>query len=149
MISESIKGAAGEYLRELAGVDFKPGQVQHRIDGVMYTSAKLPTSIGLELWPRITALLGAALTRTVATGEGEVDFGMIQRIAEAAARVGLVPICADLLQRVQCGKLRSTGKPGAVMSDFEEHFAGEYAHLAKVCGFALAHNLRGPTYGAP
>lgn len=134
---------------EIKALDCKPGFVQLRIDGLMYTSTKLPASAGLALWPRVTALLGAALTKAVVTGESsDMDPGVLVRLAERAMRDGLVDLIRDLLARTDCFCLRSTGKPGKVAEDFDAHFAGEYAHLLKVCVFVLTHNLRGPTYGA-
>lgn len=138
------------FAAELKRLDCKPRQVQFAIDGLMYTSQKLPASVGLELWPRVTALLGSAFTRAVASGDASgIDAGALLRVADRAMRDGLVPLARDLLVRMKCGKLHTTGQPGDVLADFDEHFAGEYPHLFKVLAFALAHNLRGPTYGAP
>lgn len=140
--------AAVAFGESLKALDCKPGVVQLEIDGLVYTSTKLPTSLGLELWPRVTALLGAALTRSLVTSDAAgIDPGGLVRVAERAMRDGLVPLVRDLLRKTQCGKLRSTGKDGDVLSDFDEHFAGDYGHLLKVCVFVLTHNLRGPTYG--
>lgn len=137
------------YAQELKGVDFKPGTVQHAIDGLMYTSTKLPCSVGIELWPRLVALFGAAMTKAVATGDVEdAGDGMLLGLADRAMRDGLLPVVRDLLARMKCGQLRTTSKPGDVLPAFDEHFAGEYIHLVKVCAFAVAHNLRGPTLGA-
>lgn len=137
------------YAAKLKAVDCKPRVVQLEIDGLMYTSAKLPASIGLELWPRLVALLGSALTRSLATGDVDgIDVSAVFiRVADRAIRDGLLPLVRDLLQRMQCNKLYTTGAPGKVVDDIDEHFAGEYGHLLRVCAFALAHNLRGPTLG--
>ena len=142
MIEEFIASATA-FEQRLAREDLKRSTVQVEIDGLMYTSTKLPASIGLEIWPRLIALFGAALTRAMATGEG-IDF---LGLASRAMDDGLMPLVRDLLQRMQCNKLRSTGKGGRVVKDFDEHFAGEYGHLLRVCLLAVAHNLRGPTYG--
>lgn len=143
-LAASVKAFADQ----IRALDCKPRQIQFEIDGLMYTSTKLPTSVGLELWPRLTALLGAAITRAVATGDvSDLDAGAVLRVADRAMRDGLVPLARDLLTRMKCGKLYTSGKPGDVLGDFEEHFAGEYGHLLKVCAFAVAHNLKGPTFG--
>lgn len=136
------------FAKALGELNCKPRVLQLEIDGLMYTSTKLSASVGLDLWPRVTALLGAGLARAIATGSiAAVDANALLRVADRAMRDGLLPLVRDLLQRMQCGKLHSTGKPGKVLDDFDEHFAGEYGHLLRVCAFALIHNLRGPTYG--
>lgn len=147
--SSYVLGSVLEFVTDLQRVDMKPRQVQWKIDGLVYTSTKLPATIGLEIWPRLAALIGAGLTRAIATGDaGDLTGEMLLRIATRAMNDGLVPLVKDLLGRMKCGKLAGTGKPGDVLDDFDEHFAGEYGHLLKVAAFAVAHNLRGPTYGA-
>jgi hypothetical protein len=134
---------------ELKALDCKPAFVQLKIDGLVYTSTKLPASRGLELWPRVTALLGAALARAVVTGDGSgIGADAILRLAERAMTDGLLPLVRDLLSKTDCSNVGRTGKAGRVMDGFDDHFSGEYGHLLKVCVLALTHNLRGPTYGA-
>ncbi len=140
------------YLAQLRSVDMSPGVVQFKIDGLTYTSQKLPTSVGLGLLPRVTALLGSAALGAAVTGNTEGMHAvetLLMVSHRAMAGEGLAPIVGALLQRTQCDRQRSTGKGGFVGTegDFEEHFAGEYAHLLKVCLFVLSHNFRGPTYG--
>jgi hypothetical protein len=147
--------AAREFAASLAALDCKPRTVQHTIDGVCYTSTKFAFTVGVELFPRITALVGNGVARALATGQGldEIDIGEIAAavvgVSERAMRDGLMPIVRDLLSRVQCGSL-APGLPvvGALTpAALDEHFAGEYIHVLKVCVFALAHNYRGPTFG--
>lgn len=136
------------FAEQLKKQDCKPRILQMEIDGLMYTSSKLPASIGLELWPRVMALFGSAMTKAIATGETE-DVGA-QALLSVLDRVvddGLLPLIRDLMQRIQCNKLYTTQQPGSVLSDFDEHFAGEYMHMMKVAAFALMHNLKGPTLG--
>lgn len=144
-----MKHEALDFLTRLNAADMKPSTVQFEIDGLMYTSTKLPASLGLEVWPRVTALLGNAMTRAVVTGDvADMDIGQsLVGLADRAMRDGLVPLVRDLLSRMKCNKLRSSGQGGDVLGDFDAHFAGDYAHLLKVCVLALSHNLRGPTYG--
>lgn len=143
-----VLGAVLVFVEQLQRLDYKPRAVQFEIDGLMYTSTKLPATKGLELWPRLTTLLGAGLTRAITTGDsGDLDGAALLRVAERAVQDGLIPIVRDLLASMQCGKLYTSGQPGHVLDDFDEHFAGEYGHLLKVAAFAVAHNLRGPTYG--
>jgi hypothetical protein len=130
--------------------DMKPRTVQHKIDGLVYTSRKFPASVGLELLPRVSALIGASLMRTAVTGEDSDEVGIeaLLQVADRAMRDGLIATCRDLLSRMQVNELAGAkGEGGEVLADFDEHFAGEYMHLAKVCIFALAHNFRGPTLG--
>ncbi len=141
------------FAAELRAVDLKPSTIQYRIDGVTYTSTKFPARVGLELMPRVTALVSSGLLRLVAVGD--LDTLPIDRlvaslvaIADRALRDGLVPLVLDLLARVQCGAFRGGGQGPITPDKFDEHFAGEYVHLLKVCALALAHNFRGPTFGS-
>lgn len=141
------------FAAEMRSIDLKPSTIQHKIDGIMYTSTKFPARTGLELMPRVTTLVGAGLLRLVATGEGEsmpidrLAFALVA-IADRALRDGLVPLVLDLLAHVQCGAFRDGGDGKITPDKFDSHFAGEYVHLLKVCALALAHNFRGPTFGS-
>lgn len=144
---------AASFATALAKRDMKPGVVQVEIDGLVYTSQKLPASVGLALWPRLVSLLGRGVTEALATGDVDnVDWlSTLIRISDRAMQDGLGPIVAGLLARMQCNKRRGFTDGGPIGpgdgSAFDEHFAGEYLHLLKVCVLAVAHNLRGPTYG--
>lgn len=146
--AKAIAGLAA-YAKKLAAIDMKPRTIGPLdIDGLKYTNTKLAASVGLELWPRITALLGSAFTRSIATGSLDgLSADVFVRVADRAMRDGLAPLCRDLLSRTQVNELGGIKSPGNVCDDFDEHFAGEYLHLAKVCALVLAHNLRGPTRG--
>ena len=146
--SKAIEGLAA-FARKLASIDMKLKTIGPiEIDGLMYTNTKLPASVGLEIWPRLTVLLGSAFTRSIATGSLDgITPDVFVRVATVAMRDGLAPLCRDLLSRAQVDKLGGLAMPGNVVDDFDEHFAGEYLHLAKVCALVLAHNLRGPTRG--
>lgn len=153
--ADSIGPAAGildavlAFVAELGAVDCKPRVVQFAIDGLVYTSSKLPATVGLEIWPRLAALLGSGFTKAIASGDaGDIDGAALLRIANRAMEDGLVPLVKSLLVNMQCGKLAGGTKAGPVLPAFDDHFAGEYGHLLKVAAFAVAHNLRGPTYGA-
>lgn len=141
------------FAAELRAVDLKASTIQHKIDGVCYTSSKFPARTGLELLPRVTTLVGAGLLRLVATGEAEtmpidrLAFALVA-IADRAMRDGLVPLVLDLLGSTQCGAFRDGGQGKITPDKFDTHFAGEYVHLLKVCALALAHNFRGPTFGS-
>lgn len=141
------------FAAELKAVDLKTSTVQHRIDGVMYTSTKFPARVGLELMPRVTALVGSGLLRLVAAGDMQtlpIDrlAAALVAVADRALRDGLVPLVLDLLRHTQCGAFRDGGQGPITPDKFDTHFAGEYMHLLKVCALALAHNFRGPTFGS-
>ena len=141
------------YAAEMRSIDLKPSTIQHKIDGVMYTSIKFPARTGLELMPRVTTLIGSGLLRLVATGEAEslpidrLALALVA-IADRALRDGLTPLVLDLLAHVQCGAFKDGGDGKITGDKFDTHFAGEYLHLLKVCALALAHNFRGPTFGS-
>lgn len=147
------------FAARLKSEDLRKNLVQFEIDGLMYTSTKLPARVGLELFPRVSALLGAGLLRLVVTQEVE-ELGAdrimaaLVLVSERAMRDGLVPLVLDLLRETQCGTLRDEmdkeGRPkgGPVVPSFDTHFRGEYGHLLAVCAFVLAHNYKGPTLGA-
>jgi hypothetical protein len=142
-----IEGFA-KFATQLAQINVKRKTVQHKIDGLCYTSTKFAASTGLEIWPRITALLGAAFTRSIATGDmGGVTADVFVRVADRAMTDGLVPLVRDLMQRLKVDVLDGDTGGGDVLDQFDEHFAGEYGHLLRVCAFVIAHNLRGPTLG--
>lgn len=141
------------FASEMRSIDLKPSTIQHKIDGVVYTSTKFSARTGLELLPRVTTLVGAGLLRLIATGEAEglpidrLALALVA-IADRALRDGLVPLVLDLLGSTQCGAFRGGGDGKITPDKFDEHFAGEYLHLLKVCALALAHNFRGPTFGS-
>lgn len=147
----SVAAEALRFLNRLQGVDCKPPSVMMEIDGLRYTSSKIPASIMLDLMPRVVSMLGAGATRAIALGQApdsETVTHMIAGIADRAARDGLSGLVMDLLSRVKVNRTRSNPDDGGpVLEYFDTHFAGEYGHLLKVCVFAVAHNLRGPTYG--
>lgn len=144
--------AWSDFARTLRALDCRPMCAQLEIDGLVYTSEKWAAEIGLELWPRLTALLGPGLGAAL-RGEGVAELGIdiFVQVARAAMRDGLVPLVRDVLSAMSCSKFRDTGKAGAISAAAfgrGGHFAGEYEHLARVALFALVHNLRGPTFGA-
>jgi hypothetical protein len=141
--------SALDYAREIHALDLTPHTVQHRIDGLMYTSTKIPAQRGLDLLPRVGAILGPALSRALAVGVSvELTPALITVLSDRAANGGLIPIVRDLLFAVKCDRLAGEiGRAGDVLPVMDEHFAGEYLHLLKVCIFSLAHNFRGFSLG--
>jgi len=145
--SNALTSAIQEFGKHLKELDCKPRVAQLEIDGLMYTSSKLPATVGLDVWPRVLAMFGPPVVRAMALGDDEMDLSALMGIAERASQSGVTLLIRDLLQRMDCGCLYTSKKPGKVLSDFDEHFAGEYMHLLKVVAFSIAHNLRGPMYG--
>lgn len=139
-----------EFAEMLKNLDCKPRTLQLEIDGLMYTSSKLPASTGVQLWPQLIAVFGEGLTKSMATASSDESFAAsaLISIMKNISDEGVLSLIRDLLQRVKCNKLYTSQQPGSVLSDFDEHFAGEYMHLLKVTGFALVHNLKGPILGA-
>lgn len=141
-----------DFFAEIRDLDCKPHTIQFEIDGLTYTRTKLPCGDGLDLLPRVVALLGNGLASMLTTGSDDLsDLGIdvLVAVAERAMRDGLEPVCRTLLARTKCDKLRPDGaKGGDVLPVFDAHFSGEYVHLLKVCIFALAHEYRGFTLGA-
>lgn len=140
------------FLAELQKLDKRPKMVQFEIDGICYTSSKLPALLGLDVWTRLAAALGDGVVRVLATG-GEMDASAFVLVARALARDGVVDVLRDLMKSTKCGAIGghpASGKPlqGDLLPHFDDHFAGEYLHLLKVVIFLVAHNLGGPTYGA-
>ena len=138
-----------EFSEQLKNQDCKPRTLQMEIDGLMYTSSKLPASKGVQIWPQLISLFGEGLLESIATASTDDGFiaSALVSVMKNIADEGVLPIIRELMQRVQCNKLYTSQKPGSVLSDFDEHFAGEYMHMLKVAGFALVHNLKGPTLG--
>lgn len=146
--AKTIK-ALGEFAKRLASTNMRQRAIVFEIDGLRYTSTKLAATVGLELLPRITALFGSAFTRAMATGDlGGISPDVFVRVADRAMRDGLWPLVRALLERMEVNELAGIKEPGNVLDDFDDHFAGEYMHLLRVCLFALAHNFRGPALGA-
>lgn len=131
----------------LGSEDMRPKTKALKIDGLRYSSTKLGAMAGLELLPRVTSLLGP-LARGLATGDTDgLSIESMLRVADRAQRDGLEALVRALLDKVTVDELAGIKSPGRVVDDLDDHFSGEYMHLLKVCVFALAHNLRGPTRG--
>jgi hypothetical protein len=142
-------GGLRDFITHLKTLDLKQKQVQVEIDGLVYTSAKFPASVGLNVLPRMGALLGPALAKVLSTGEGgeDVTGEALLAFADKAMTDGLSPLVRDLLSRMLCNQLATSQDGGPVLSDFDEHFSGEYLHLLKVLFFATMHNFMAPTRG--
>lgn len=146
-----------EFVESLRKLDHKPITTHCKIDGLAYTNNKLPTAAGLEVWGRLGQLVGSAVLRRVAAGDGSPDWGMaLVSVCNAAVANGLTPLIIELLSETRVDQYRHMPAPessrdkggGLVVDEFDEHFRGEYAHLVKVCAWVVWHNLAGPTLGS-
>ncbi len=155
--SAKATNAAGSLGKELAVFtsslepsNLRERSVQVEIDDILYTSTKFSARRGLEILPRVGALLGAALTPIMSAGEsGDFDLRVFEEVADRAMRDGLGPLAIDLLSSMDCNALKGQkDNCGNVAQEFDEHFAGEYVHLIKVLLFSLYHNFRGFSRGS-
>jgi hypothetical protein len=136
------------HAKRLASANLKGKVFSMEIDGLRYTSVKLPAMAGVDLWGRLLALFGADVLRAMVTGDlGSLTVDGITRAAIRATQLGLVDMIRDLLAEMSVSELAGIKEAGPVTNDLDGHFAGEYLHLVKVCQFAMAHNLLGPTRG--
>ncbi|NJK32974.1 MAG: hypothetical protein HC927_11505 [Deltaproteobacteria bacterium] len=95
-------------------------------------------------------MLSPSVFRALAIGDAAfLRADLMTPIADRAVQHGLYSIARDLLGRTKVNRYQhipgSSG--GDVVPEMDEHFAGEYMHLFRVCLFVLAHNYRGPTLG--
>lgn len=128
---------------------YRDAVVSEEIDGITYTSSKLPATYGLDIMARVVKVVGqrglAAMAGTLDVAIVDVFMALGVQIAEGLAADPGLP--KALLRNVKCGALRPTGQ-GDLAPAFDTHFAGEYLHLAKVLGFVLGHNFAGFTLGS-
>lgn len=138
---------------DLAKIDYTPFVISVNIDGIVYTSTKLSVTQGLKLVPKLVDCLGASL---LALAMGDLSTNKLasaaQQLQVRAAAVDLVDLATSLLQNVKASH-RGMGPnraqdPGPILEKWEEHFAGEYPHLIRVCLFAARHIYLGPTLGS-
>lgn len=144
----SALAGLGVHAKRLASISLKGKRVSMDIDGLRYTSTKLPALAGLDLWARLVAMFGTDMLRAFATGSLDgIDMDAIMRAAILATQLGLSDLVRELLVNVEVNELGGVKSPGSVTDDIDAHFSGEYMHLLKVCQFAVAHNLLGPCRG--
>ena len=125
----------------------KDKQVQREIDDLVYTSTKLPASVGLEVLVKLGNIVAPVFDSTDSSVSQAYTQALL-KFLEKLAEEGVSPLLKTILTRTQCNKLATTGAGGYVKDDFDEHFSGEYVHLLKVVIFVLWHNLLGFSRGA-
>lgn len=129
---------------------YRDAVVTEEIDGIPYTSSKMPATAGLDIMARVVKVAGqrglAALAGALDMSIADVFMALGVQLAEGLAEDPTLP--KAIVRNVKCGKLRPMGQPGELAPAFDDHFAGEYLHLAKVMGFVLAHNFTGFTLGS-
>lgn len=133
------------------------------IDGLAYTSTKMPAVRQLGLLARATKMLGEHGLRVLVGAGGDQLAQLFPGIASAAsdgrvfaAVVQLAEgidgdpwLFADVLAATKCSALRPLGVPGPITREsFDAHFSGELPHLLRVIVFVLRHNLAGFTIGS-
>lgn len=142
------------FAAEVQALPLRDNQIVHTIDGLVYTSTKLPCEKGLDVFFATLSIVGRGLMHRVSTGDlAGLDLSVLAALAEQAIRHGAVGVAKELLGQTTCGTLRSGGQVGQLggnlKAHFDAHFSGEYLHLLKVAIFVMAHNFRGPTLGVP
>lgn len=132
-----------DFLERLLQCNLRERTIQLEIDGLIYTSTKLPASKALDLLPTAESIM-----RKVLFDQREISIEAFEAAFRSpiGTMQSLMPLMRDLLAQIQCSEVRG-GKPGFVMPKFDEHFSGEYRHLLRVCFFSMVHNFGGPTYG--
>jgi hypothetical protein len=128
------------------------------IDGVRYTTRVLPAMEGINILPQLIALVGDKLMPIIfATGGEGLDslredpavIGVILAniAAKAAKRQSLgedpMKVIKDILVSTRCNKVRlgDVTAEGSVYDHFDEHFAGDYAHMFSVVGWVGGVNF--------
>lgn len=138
---------------------YRENDAAETIDGLVYTSSKLPTMRGLAMLGRLAVALGEQGLRLIATNVVSLRSSFSAAIAKPQLFTAVVQIMQglnddanlipDLLAQVKCNKIRPAGKPGELTrSAIDQHFMGEYPHLLEVVQFVVSHNLAGFTLGS-
>ena len=127
------------------------------IDGKTYTTKTFPAAEGLRLLPRIINLFGErilALFFKVDEDSAEqllenpkVLAGMLVEMSQQAedSEAGWL-VLKDILKYTTCEQCQvgAVAGHGSVHTHFDTHFAGDYAHLLKVCFWAAQEGFSKP-----
>lgn len=115
----------------IADIDCKPHEVQYEIDGLRYTSTKLPAATALDLMPRLVRLTG---------------HGFLARLFDRSLQTKLIPLQIDLdAERERMGSepseedrqtLAALRKAKQDAGEFAEHVVLSIASKADQVGLA-------------
>jgi len=113
---------------------------ERNIDGTLYSVSQLPASRGLEMFGRLSGLVGPAALEALAKG-ASLDKDL-QTLAPAAVMLfaRLQPGDLSGIAKELLGPAAADSKPLAPV--FETHFQGRIVHLFKVLLFAVEVNYR-------
>ena len=133
---------------------------KHRetIDGNAYITETLPATEGLELIGALGGLLDVQAGKLLMAIEGEGEArALLEETAVVAALIGsalkaaqaaggLAPLAKQILHRTVCenmkvGDVVTTAVEGNVIANFDDHFAGRYLHLGKLCVWVVRMSL--------
>jgi hypothetical protein len=145
-------------------MNLRQNPLHHTINGITYTSTKLPASEGLAILAKLAPVLPDQIIRLVVNsllpsqdGEDrprriqdlspEQVQSMIVFLLEQMARIDMVGLAKRILANVTFERVKI---PVELRDEetFDDHFAGEYEQLFAVLKFAFLHNFAGPTRGS-
>lgn len=141
--------------------DFSEPTVTVNVDGIMYTSTKLPCAKALELLGRCGQVLGERGMRAAIQRHARAAAELVPQLVIDAQKVNVYGamlqisyglqqdpgLPRDLLAQVKCNAIRPTGAEGPIGPAFDHHFAGELPHLFRVLEKVAVHNFLGFTLG--
>lgn len=143
--------------------DYAQDTVTQVIDGLSYTSDKLPAMKAYGLLARCLQAGGPsgmkAVVQRFAVGFAESVPTLVEPAISMDPYIALIQLGGglerdpelprDLLSMVQVDKLRPASlASGKLVGDaFDTHFGGELPHLWRVCEFVAVHNFLGFTLG--
>ncbi len=163
-MSDTDETAEMEQRRQAAAIlaarlaRYRDNVMSENIDGIVYTSSKIPTGPALRLFGRVAVVLGESGLRLIAThtmmlrslfsGDPRM-FAAIVQIMEGLNADPTLPIDLLIASGVKCNALRPGNKAGDLdAKSFDLHFMGELPHLLAVLQFVLAHNFAGFSLGS-
>ncbi len=126
------------------------------IDGVTYTTRTLPASRGLVIMPKLLALFGEPVLKLMFTADADQRVELLQQpkivaallhgIATNASETDGLLVVKDLFETTTADKVRigDAEVEGSILSHFDGHFAGRYAHLAAVALWVATCNFIAP-----
>lgn len=133
------------------------------IDGVNYTTSTYPAMLGLELMGRMSRCVSASHLKLLVHEDMDGSLSVEQltsllsdpatiaqiglHVIQRAAELGDMKLARDLLaftespDGIQIGAAKAKG---SVHEHFDDHFAGRYGHMLKVCIWAARVGFGAP-----